>query len=88
MTLADVMQALDKISAALTRIEKAQKTPPRSAYRPREVSQMTGIGYKRVLELLDAGEIRAVRDGHLWYVPAAAVEEYLSRGSSTLRRSA
>jgi excisionase family DNA binding protein len=92
MSHADVMKALDNLTAAVARVEKAVKSPPRTGYRPREVAEMTGIGYEAVLELIKAGELDAIQVGRLHVVTAASVERFMARTGEVIeldaRRSA
>lgn len=50
-----------------------------------ELGRMLGVGRNKAYELVNSGEIRALRVGRRIVVPQSAVEEYLS---GTVRRAA
>ncbi len=78
-----VLEALDLLIKRIERLERAVKSPPREAYRPREVAKLTGIGYETVLEMCRTGELPAKQVGRLWIVPAAELRSFLSDTSGT-----
>ena len=77
-TLTDVLDKLTELIDRVASLETAAKAPPRQAWRPREVADMTGIGYEVVLQLIHDGQLRAVKAGRLHVVPDAEVQRYLN----------
>ncbi|WP_033288290.1 helix-turn-helix domain-containing protein [Amycolatopsis jejuensis] len=75
-----LVEAVEKLTDRISRLEKAAKAPVRVAWRPREVAQMTGLSYKQVLELIHEGLLGAVQDGRLHVVPDVELQRYLARG--------
>ena len=45
--------------------------------RASEAAKMLATSQKRLLELLEAGEIPAYRDGKNWSIPVRTLEEYV-----------
>jgi excisionase family DNA binding protein len=79
---AALVAAIAELREQIKRLEKAARQPERKAYRPREVAELTGIGYEVVLELIHAGELDAVTVGRLHVVPAESVATFLARAKS------
>jgi excisionase family DNA binding protein len=63
----------------------ARQDPPRIAWSPREVSQMTGMSYSTVIEGIHAGEVPATKVGTRYVIPAEWVEQVRTTG--VLRRA-
>jgi len=75
-----ILTALKEILDRLTRLEKAVKQPPRTAWRPREVADQTGIGYEVILDLIKSGALGSVPAGRLHVVPDEELKRFLARG--------
>ena len=48
-------------------------------YTSKEAAEMLRTSPNAILELLDAGEIPAYREGRNWKIPRACLEEYIIR---------
>jgi excisionase family DNA binding protein len=79
---AAILAALEKLTTAVQRLDKAVRQPERRAYRPAEVAEMTGIGYEVVLDLIHAGELQALKVGRLHVVPSVAIDQLLARAET------
>jgi excisionase family DNA binding protein len=75
-----VLAAVEKLTERIARLEQAVKAPPRTAWRPREVAEQTGIRYEEVLKLIHSGELGSVPAGRLHVVPDEELKRYLARG--------
>lgn len=82
-TNADLVAAINALTERIAQLEKAAKKPPRRAWRPREVADMTGIEYTRVLELIHTGRLGAVKDGRLHVVPDTEVQRFLAEAEQS-----
>jgi len=51
-------------------------------YTVAEVAQMTRVSGMTIYRLIKAGELRALRVGHSYRVPAQALDDYLASGGS------
>ncbi|WP_027947177.1 helix-turn-helix domain-containing protein [Amycolatopsis taiwanensis] len=69
MTIADVVEALDKLTREVAALKKAAKKPDRAAWKPREVAEKLGLEYETVLDLIHSGQIRAVEINGRYLVP-------------------
>jgi excisionase family DNA binding protein len=78
----DLVEALDRLTERITCLERAAKKPPRIAWRPREVAEMTGLSYGQVMDAIHAGRLGAVKDGRLHVVPDAEVQRFLANAST------
>ncbi|GAB3376470.1 excisionase family DNA-binding protein [Amycolatopsis echigonensis] len=77
---AEIMNLLNELLDRVKRLEKAAAAPPRKAWKPSEVSKLTGVSYDTVLGLIHAGEIGHVPAGRMHVVPDAELQRWLSRG--------
>jgi excisionase family DNA binding protein len=85
---AQLAAAVDKLTREIAALKKAAQAPPRVAYRPREVAELTGVGYEVVLQLIHSGELGSVPAGRLHVVPAVELERFLARGvTASVRRA-
>jgi len=75
-----VTAAIERLTERIARLEKAVKSPPRSAWRPREVADQTGISYEEVLKLIHSGELGSISVGRLHVVPDAELKRFLAAG--------
>lgn len=75
-----IVAALEKLTERIARLEKAVRKPPRTAWRPSEVADQTGISYKEVLELIKGGALGAIPVGRLYIVPNEELQRFLSAG--------
>ncbi|WP_432846030.1 excisionase family DNA-binding protein [Amycolatopsis sp. CA-161197] len=80
---AALVAAVEELAERIKRLEKAAAAPVRVAWKPREISQMTGIKYQTVLDLIHNGELGHVPAGRLHVVPDEELQRYLSRGINT-----
>jgi excisionase family DNA binding protein len=78
--MSTLVDAIEKLTDRIARLEKAAKKPERQAWRPREVADMTGIEYEKVLELIHEGVIGHVTVGRLHVVPDAELQRFLAAG--------
>ena len=87
-----VVDAIEKLTREVHALKRAVTTPPRKAYRPREVAEMTALGYDVVLQLIRSGELEAIQVGRLHVVTAASVDRLVARVGEVIeldsRRSA
>jgi hypothetical protein len=60
---------------------RRQDSPPRIAWSPREVSQMTGMSYKSVMCGIHSGEVPATKVGALYVIPDAWVQQVATTGA-------
>lgn len=83
--IADLMVAVLS-SRPKTTSPRQQDTgkPARTAWRPREVSKLTGISYNTVLELIHSGKLGAVKAGRMFVVPDAELDRFLTPGAPPL----
>lgn len=82
MSTVELAQAVDRLTERIARLEKAAKAPTRVSWRPREVADMTGIEYTRVLELIHTGRLRAIKDGRLHVIPDDELKRFLADDSA------
>lgn len=45
---------------------------------PREAAKALKISLHRIYEILEAGEIKAYREGTYWKIPVASLNEYIN----------
>lgn len=50
------------------------------AYTPQDLRPVLKLGRDKIYELLTSGELRSVRVGRRWLIPAEAVAEFLNGG--------
>lgn len=62
-----------------------EKVDPLRAYSVVEVADRLNLSQHTVREMLKAGELRGLKAGRMWRVPASALDEYL-RGASRAHR--
>ncbi|MER6765622.1 MULTISPECIES: helix-turn-helix domain-containing protein [Amycolatopsis] len=74
----ELVEAVEKLTARIARLEKAAKQPARIAWRPREVAEMTGLSYLEVLRLIREGRLGSIPEGRLHVVPESEVQRYLA----------
>lgn len=55
-----------------------RRAPRRIAYSPREVADLTGLTYRKVLDLCVDGRLRHRRAGSLYVIPVDAVDEFFA----------
>jgi len=55
---------------------------PQQYYTVAEVAQMMRVSGMTIYRLIKAGELRALRVGHSYRVPAQALDDYLASGGS------
>jgi excisionase family DNA binding protein len=46
-------------------------------YRPKEAAQVLGIGRATLYDLMHAGKIRSVKDGHMRFITLDALRDYV-----------
>ncbi|MCL1897297.1 MAG: helix-turn-helix domain-containing protein [Micrococcales bacterium] len=56
----------------------------RHFYTVAEVAQMMRVSPMTIYRLIRSGELRALRVGHSYRVPAESLEDFMSAGGSTL----
>jgi excisionase family DNA binding protein len=78
-------EALDKLTRRIAALEKAAKAPDRRSWRPREVAQMTGVSYDKVLELIEDGELGSFKVGRLNLVPDTDLQAFINSGGGEPR---
>jgi excisionase family DNA binding protein len=78
--IGELVQLVRDLIAQVARLEKALSKPPRTAWRPREVADQTGISYNEILGLIKSGALGSVPVGRLYVVPDAELKRFLSTG--------
>jgi excisionase family DNA binding protein len=73
----ELVEAVDRLTERIARLEKAAKKPARISWRPREVATMTGLSYSQVMKAIHEGRLFAVPEGRLHVVPDTALQEFL-----------
>ncbi|GGL77954.1 hypothetical protein GCM10010840_14800 [Deinococcus aerolatus] len=58
--------------------EKNATQQQKLIYTPSEVGDYLGLGRNLIYKLIGSGQLRGVRVGSKWLIPAAALEEFLS----------
>ena len=76
----ELVSTIEELTEKIASLEKAAKQPPRLAYKVREVAEMTGINYDRVLKLIHGGKLNAVMAARSYVVTAAELDRYLGLG--------
>jgi excisionase family DNA binding protein len=79
---AQLVAAIEKLTARIARLEKAARQPERTAWRPREIAAQIGVPYEAALELIKSGELGSVRVGRHYVVPDVEVKKWLARGET------
>lgn len=69
------------MSSSQTRRKAPHPPLERTFYTPREVAASIGLSYETVLGLVKSGEIRSIRPGHQYLIPATALAELQERAS-------
>lgn len=80
---AALVDAIDKLTARIARLEKTARQPERKAYKPSEVAAMIGCKDEQtVRDMIHDGRLEAVDMGGWYLIPLAAVDALLARGAA------
>jgi excisionase family DNA binding protein len=80
--LDDLMQRVERLEQQVKTMTRTQSGPPRTAYRTREVAEMTGLKTETIQAWIRDGRLEAEDMGGWYAVPAAAAEALVPRRSA------
>lgn len=78
----ELMRRVEQLESQVRTLRSGTDGPPRTAYRTREVAQMTGMKLSTIQAWIRNGQLQAADMGGYWAVPAAAVESLIAGRSA------
>lgn len=72
------VEALQKLTDRIARLEKAARQPPRIAWRPREIADMTGLAKDAVYAAIRDGDLAAKQIGRGYVVADTELQRWLA----------